>query len=411
MKSVTLLTALLVGISSATAASSPPATADGTITIATWNAMRLGTFSSVAAHATIIGKFDIVALQEITSREALTVLVAELNERMPTGGWDFVVSPLVGEGAAAEYYAFVYRADRIELANGVQGVYPEMTPEDFAREPFYATFRAKGGDFDFTLITVHVTWGDVASLRTAECHRLPYVWQFVQSLDLNQNDVILLGDLNRDKPTHGAFTPLWRIATPLPVGDSDTYTTYSTATDRVGANWYDYIWIDTAASMEDFAGAAGVYCPHEDYFTDTEYPHLTVRTELSDHCPVWAQFHVACDTDRSEAARDAAPVTIACVDPVGERIQLRNTTGERVDLGGYRLSDREGDYTISQGTWLAPWGTYDVLIETYNPAGNTRALFLNDKEDEVLLFAPGWPEPVAECVWGPRARPPCRCAP
>ena len=63
----------------------------------------------------------------------------------------------IGEGNAAEYYAFIYRTDRVSYVDCPSGVYPEPTPDDSSRESFFATFRV--GVFDFTLITVHITWG------------------------------------------------------------------------------------------------------------------------------------------------------------------------------------------------------------------------------------------------------------
>ena len=62
-----------------------------------------------------------------------------------------------------ERYAFLWRPEKVApLDSGT--VYPD--PEDvFIREPFLASFRA--GSFDFTLITIHVIFGDGVADRRA----------------------------------------------------------------------------------------------------------------------------------------------------------------------------------------------------------------------------------------------------
>lgn len=110
-----------------------------TVKIASWNVLNLGDETPVQERAEIISQFDIVALQEVESLvglEALRARVSCLTQVL----WKAVVSEKVGQGKAAEYYAFLYRADRVQEAVGLQGSYPEVSPTDFSREPFFATF-------------------------------------------------------------------------------------------------------------------------------------------------------------------------------------------------------------------------------------------------------------------------------
>jgi len=265
--------------------------AENTITIASWNIYNLGTTTNVEKRAEVIRHFDIVALQEVEKIEGLDTLLSRVEEITGTD-WKHVASPLIGDGNAAEYYAFVYRTDRVAYVEESSGVYPETMPDDFSREPFFATFRA--GEFDFTLITVHITWGLLPSLRTAECRRLQSVWGYVQNLDPDEDDLILLGDFNRDRPTHSAFDQLCQMGITPVLTETGTRTTFGRTV--TGGSWYDHIWVDlqhTGAELTDQVGAgtplensSGRGCPAS-------------IEKASDHCPVWAVFSTISDDDPS----------------------------------------------------------------------------------------------------------------
>lgn len=265
--------------------------ADDTILIASWNVQNLTDGKCVACLADVITDFDLVALQEVESLDALARLVDALEQRMPGVDWDEIHSDLVGEGNAAEHYAFIFRLDKVCCFRGTEGVYSEFSDDDFSREPFYATFRAR--KFDFTLVTVHITWGDSAALRTAECGRLVDVWENVQAMDPDENDIILLGDFNRDKPTHSAFDPLRTLGIVALIEAEGTRTTFGRS--PTGGSWYDNLWIDpletTTLERTGFVGVGtldrnslGSGCP--------EY-----LRGVSDHCPVWVEFFIAAGDD------------------------------------------------------------------------------------------------------------------
>jgi endonuclease/exonuclease/phosphatase family metal-dependent hydrolase len=270
----------------------PAAASADSIRVASWNVLSLNATTSVGNRAHVIAQYDIVALQEVESRAGLKRL--RLAVEKETGvPWRTVVSRKVGKGNAAEYYAFLYRADRVQEVKGARGVYPQSNARNFSRPPFYATFRA--GQFDFMLVTIHVTFATPESKRTKEVQRLKNVWLYVQSLDSDENDLLLMGDFNRNRPTHAAFAPLrdeLKLAH-LIAGDNTTFTTYGTSTDSVGAAWYDNIWTDSGYSGREYTGHSGIDYTYKRFYTRDPHPHLKVRTTISDHCPVWAEFSTA----------------------------------------------------------------------------------------------------------------------
>lgn len=261
---------------------------EGLVRIASWNVLNLRADTPVADRAAVIAEYDLVALQEVKSLDAMPALRNALQSQ--TGvEWQYVASPLTGSGNAAEYYVFVYRTDRVEEIEGPRGLYPEPNGDDFVREPFFATFRA--GEFDFTIITVHVVWGDgTAPPRVAEVQKLDDVWVYVQSLDPDEDDLLLTGDYNLNKPTHYAFGDLRALDLIPLIENGEAFTTYSTSETKIGANWYDNLWMDPNQTSDEYTGNSGVDYFHTRFYQSETYPHLKVREEISDHCPVWAEF-------------------------------------------------------------------------------------------------------------------------
>jgi PKD repeat protein len=261
---------------------------DGLVRIASWNVLKLGADTPVADRAAVIAEYDLVALQEVKSLDGVQALRDELQNQTEVA-WQYVASALTGSGNAAEYYVFVYRTDRVQEIEGPRGLYPEPDGDDFVHEPFFATFRA--GEFDFTIITVHVVWGDgSAPPRVAEVQKLDDVWVYVQSLDPDEDDLLLTGDYNLNRPTHYAFDDLRALDLIPLIENGDTFTTYSTSETKIGANWYDNLWMDPNQTSDEYTGSSGVDYLHTRFYQSEPFPHLKVRKEISDHCPVWAEF-------------------------------------------------------------------------------------------------------------------------
>jgi len=264
--------------------------AQDTVTIASWNIRNLGQSSDVEGRAMVIAQFDLVALQEVKSLVGLDGLLSVLNRNLAEPLWEQTRSQLVGDRpASAYYYSFVYRNDRIRIAIWPKGSYPEATPEIFSREPFFATFQA--GVFDFTLIDVHIN-SQSDSKQTAECRRLADVWQYVQDLDPQENDLILLGDFNRDKPTHPAFNDLKDLGLQALVTTTGTRTTFGRT--LTGGSWYDHMWIDPTYTAAEWTGQAGAGTPTNDS-SGSGCPEAL--RGMSNHCPVWAVFRTTTDDD------------------------------------------------------------------------------------------------------------------
>lgn len=275
------------------------------LTVAFFNAMRFGHggdyCKDIEQLAEILEDYDLIGLGEVMRNTRscsayedgdlghLSALTSALWSR--TGHpWAYVASPTsLGSGSYKEYYAFVYRTDRVTCTSG-GALYPDPL-EQFERRPFFASFRS--GDFDFTAALVHIYWGNGSTDPIAEVAALDDVWTYMQGLDEHEDDILLMGDFNIDTPSAAPFSDLLALGVDPLLFTAGTLTTYSTATSTIGASWYDNIWTDYSHTGHEFAGMSGVDYLHRRFFLDASWPHLDVRANISDHCPVWAQFFIS----------------------------------------------------------------------------------------------------------------------
>lgn len=267
----------------------------GTVRIASWNMLNLSRPRELERRAEVIAHFDLVALQEV-KRPATLNKLRKVLQQITGVTWHREVSERVGKGQKAECLAFLYRTDRVKPVKGknTKGILRPQEPGSFSRPPFYATFRA--GKFDFVILSYHARWGKGSEI-TREVSLLGDLYRRLSGALGNEKDVIIAGDFNRDRPTHPAFYSLEQAGMRFLVEDLEgAFTTYSDKPGKIGASFYDNLWAPEAYTRE-FTGSSGVVYPHELFFQDQDHPHLAVRTAISDHCPVWAEFSTTEDDD------------------------------------------------------------------------------------------------------------------
>ena len=252
-----------------------------TIRIATFNIQVFGSSKIDKPHvveilARIVRQFDVVAIQEIRSREQ-DLLPRFLDVVNATGRkYDYVIGPRLPRtpGAAnPEQYAFVFDQETIEV-DRLQ-LYTIDDPDDLlAREPFVAWFRVRGPPsdqaFTFTLVNIH-TDPDKAAF---EVDQLGQVYRAVVNDGRGEDDVILLGDFNADCQSLERLRRAAAIECALDGQPTNTR----------GTNSYDNIVFDRHATVE-FTGRAGVL----DFMRQFNLT-LDQALEVSDHLPVWAEF-------------------------------------------------------------------------------------------------------------------------
>lgn len=229
-----------------------------------------------------IRNFDIVAVQEIrdASQTAIPALKNSIND-MAGPKYDFIASNRLGRTASKEQYAYFYNTQTMQQI-GDPYIYSDSN-DLFEREPYIAEFKARKGNFDFVLITIH-TDPDTAD---QEINDLPKVVENAKSRYQGQGDFIIMGDLNADCDYFNENSQsllrssdyIWAINNSIDTTTKSTACTY----DRV---------ILTNQAKTDFTGNSGVFRFDEAY-------NLTynMMIAVSDHYPIYGTFWNNQDTD------------------------------------------------------------------------------------------------------------------
>jgi endonuclease/exonuclease/phosphatase family metal-dependent hydrolase len=251
-----------------------------TITIASFNIQVFGTSKLrkqpvMEVLAQVIRRFDVVAIQEVRSTDdsVLPDFVQLINAN--GSRYAFVIGPRLGRTNSKEQYAILFDTTRIEV--DLRSVYTVASPQDLLhRPPLVGRFRVRDVPpdlaFTFNLVDVHTDPDETST----ELDALAAVFVGVQQNGSGEDDVILLGDLNVDENHLGNLGRLPHI------GHAISGVTTNTRRNKM----YDNIVFDQQATVE-YTGRSGVLDLIAEYGL-TEQQAL----EVSDHCPVWAEFSV-----------------------------------------------------------------------------------------------------------------------
>ncbi len=229
-----------------------------TVKIASWN-IRI--FSDGSRDDTelrhicqTLKDYDFIAIVEL--RDATVLQRAESMLETMGKDYNYQVSDQVGRGVK-ERYAFLY--DKSKVAVIETGKIFSDPDDVFIREPYYATFRS--GKFDFTIIAIHVIWGDTVAERRAESRSLAKVYNQVQEMDPYEQDVILTGDFNREPNDTESYTPLRNISS------MTCLFTLPQKSHIKDSSLYDNIWFQ-ADYLREYTGISGI-----DRFDETDWEH------------------------------------------------------------------------------------------------------------------------------------------
>ena len=230
--------------------------------------------------ANMLINYDFIAIVELRD-ETVLIRTEAILEGMGRD-YDYVMSPPVG-AKVKERYAFMFDPRIVRVIED-GAVFPD--PNDaFLREPYFATFRA--GLFDFTAIAVHVIWGDSVNGRRREVQELANVYQAVQAADDAEQDVILLGDFNRNPDDQSAYDPL------LSIPSMEHLFQLPEKSHIKDSSLYDNIFFQTD-HVTEYTGDSGIERFDETHFGNDD---AAVSLAVSDHRPVWGIFRIDTDDD------------------------------------------------------------------------------------------------------------------
>jgi len=250
------------------------------IKVASFNIQVFGDSKASKPHvmhrlADIVRQFDVVAIQEIRSKNKQ--LIPEFVQLINSQGrsYDFVVGPRVGRTQSKEQFAYIFDTSSLEVDR--TQIYTVEDPLDVLhREPLVAWFRVRGPQpqqaFTFSLVSVHVDPDEVKE----EMSVMDDVFRAVRDDQRGEDDVILVGDFNANESQIGQLATIPGM----------TWAISGTTTNTRGTALYDNIFMQRSATSE-YLGRGGV-------FDFLRHHNLTLEEglEISDHLPVWAEFSI-----------------------------------------------------------------------------------------------------------------------
>lgn len=242
-----------------------------------WAGYAAQAWNDFGSTASAANGVDLIFAQEVMYAESAGSIAAALTA-LSGFTWNYNVTAPIGRSSYKERYSVFWRTDRVQLLSSTVWV---DTGDVFEREPQIVKVRHIQTGADYTFINWHTIFGDTTAVRQAEIAAIASVFSSVQSGSSSDQDVILLGDHNRD-----ATSPWWNNLTGLSPTVSYRVNELTSLNASCGyANRYDHFWFQSTYVTEYSSSG-------RDYAAD-----LCVLRELSDHAPIWSQFYSTADTD------------------------------------------------------------------------------------------------------------------
>ena len=253
--------------------------------LAAWNIRILSDRSRDDAELHQISQtlidYDFIAISELRDENVLKRIQRILSASGAEYG--YLISDPVGRVGSPhkERYAFLYYKGLVSVVKEGE-FYPDAADgtDDFVRDPYWATFRA--GKFDFSVIVIHVVWGDTVGGRQAEVMELGEVYQYVQEANGAEDDVLLVGDFNRNPIDAEAYSNIMAIPSMTRLFE------FPQKSHIRDSSLYDNIFFQ-ADYVTEYLGRSGI-----DKFDETDFGNNDQAANLavSDHRPVWAVFRI-----------------------------------------------------------------------------------------------------------------------
>ena len=257
---------------------------DRKITIASFNAMRLGEKEkNYEVMAKVLSNFDLIGIEEVMHEKGLKKLKAHLI-KLTGEKWEYIISEnSVGSEGYREYYGYIYRKKKFQEARRI-GFYKEKNENEFMRQPYGAYF--KSGNFDFVYVICHSIFGDKEKQRLIEASNYINVYEYFLK-ESGESDVIIAGDFNvpADSP---AFVNLKENAGVSHLLHPEENLT--TLSDERLVSSYDNFFINKEKTKE-FIGNSGVY----NFVKNDNY--AIIKKYISDHLPIFSEYSTENDLD------------------------------------------------------------------------------------------------------------------
>jgi hypothetical protein len=286
---------------------------DRNLLIATWNLRAFGgltkkwasdpndspqrNLADVSAIAEVVGRFDVVAVQEVHGDlRALRYLLKALGP-----DWGVIMTDVTEtKEGNNERLAFLFDTRRVK-PSGLAGEFAEPFVEDtgtiaagelgkqFARTPYAVSFVS--GPKTFLLVTLHVVYGKDTTAREGELRAIATrLASFASEIEEWGHSLIALGDFNIDRrgdPLYDAFTSTG--LTPAPQLNDVRRTIFD---EPQQAHFYDQIAWFTDPKKGPVLALSSTGAGTVDFVPLLQGTQTLQQLswKISDHFPLWTEF-------------------------------------------------------------------------------------------------------------------------
>lgn len=241
-----------------------------------WNAYAAQAWNDFGSTSSAANGVDVIFAQEVMYDTAPPAIAAALTS-ISGVTWDYRVTAAIGRSSYKERYAVFFRTDRVQLLSSA--VWTD-TGDKFEREPQIVKLRHVQTGADYTFINWHTVFGETAE-RQAEIQQIASVFSSIQSGSSSDQDVILVGDHNRD-----ATSPWWANLKGLsPTVGFKVNDLTSINTSCAFASPYDHFWYQ-GSYVTEYSSSGRDYISNMCAFRD-----------VSDHAPIYLSLYSSADTD------------------------------------------------------------------------------------------------------------------
>lgn len=255
----------------------PPKGMAPTLRVATFNLQSFGDTKAnklavLEILARIVRNFDVVALQDISSRQRDTLprMLDRINQS--DRKYDYCIGPRVGSPQQAMHYAFVYDTERIETDR--YQLYTVDDPGDQLEfDPLVGWFRSKAVEpsraMTFTLVNLRID----PARREREVRVLPELIKSIRQDGRGEDDILLAGDFASSDSQLAALREAGMA-----------FALEGVTTTISGEEMLDNI-LFPAKPTDEFTGRAGTvdFLRKFNLTPDQAY-------QVSNHMPVWCEF-------------------------------------------------------------------------------------------------------------------------
>ena len=245
------------------------------VKLLSWNVENFGKSKSnaeIAYIATLLDKYDLVALQEVVAGYGGAQAVARLADELNRKGnhWEYTISDAtLSTPNKTERYAFLWKTAQLKKIG--KAWLEKKYAIEIEREPYLCTFVYHNKQF--TAVSFH------AITKSKQPEKEIKYFKFFPSAYPKSN-LIFMGDFNCPQ-SHSVFEPLRKMGYASALVNQKTSLKRAFKNGQYLASEFDNMYFSKSKIKKLNSGVVRFY---------QNFQSLKQTRTISDHCPIWMEF-------------------------------------------------------------------------------------------------------------------------